>query len=126
LPLPLTGTVQCPPVRSEFNEMDKRLTEDVGCALKFSNNGKAPGVDGILYEFYKILDILHRQSKGTDHKMFDVIGFLTMLYEDIEKHAIVKGSNFNIGCLYSSGQSKTTNLINHLSHPIPIGIERKR
>ncbi|KAJ7837859.1 hypothetical protein B0H14DRAFT_2588948 [Mycena olivaceomarginata] len=32
----------------EFNEMDKELTTgDIGDALKLSNNGRAPGLDGI-------------------------------------------------------------------------------
>ncbi|KAJ6631813.1 hypothetical protein B0H10DRAFT_2206230 [Mycena sp. CBHHK59/15] len=76
--------------------MDKDLTaEDVGYALKLSNNGKAPGVDGIPYEFYKILDIIYRQSKGTDEKMFDVLSFLTKLYDDIEKYGIIKSTHFN-------------------------------
>jgi hypothetical protein len=54
---------------SEFNEMDKAMTaDDIGSAMKLSNNGKAPGIDGIPYEFYKSLSILFRQSKGTDRE----------------------------------------------------------
>ncbi|KAJ6534056.1 hypothetical protein DFH09DRAFT_1092216 [Mycena vulgaris] len=43
----------------KMEEMDKAITvEDLASALKLSNNGKAPGIDEIPYEFYKILDIL--------------------------------------------------------------------
>jgi hypothetical protein len=82
----------------EYKEMDKDLrAEDLEEALRLSNNGKAPGVDGIPYEFYKMLESLFRQSKKTDHEMFDILGFLTKFYEDIEKYGIVESSCFNAG-----------------------------
>jgi hypothetical protein len=75
---------------AEFNEMDKDLSaEDLGSAWKLWNNGKAPGIDGIPYEFYKSLDILYRESKGSGRKMFDVLGLLTKLYEDMETNGII-------------------------------------
>ncbi|KAJ6500264.1 hypothetical protein DFH09DRAFT_843264, partial [Mycena vulgaris] len=71
---------------NEFNEMDKGMTaEDIGYALNLSNNGRAPGIDGIPYEFKKILDILFQQSKDTDHQLFEILGFLTKLNDDIEQ-----------------------------------------
>jgi hypothetical protein len=80
--------------------MDTQLTaEDVTTALKLSNNGKAPGLDGLPYEFYKILDILFRQNRKSGKNMFDVIRFLTKLYTDFEQHGIIKSSHFNIGWL---------------------------
>jgi hypothetical protein len=83
-----------------FNAMDKDITTDeLRDALKLSNNGKAPGMDGIPYEFYKTLDILFQQSKGSDHEMFDVLTFLTKVYEDVEKYGITDKSCFNIGWL---------------------------
>jgi hypothetical protein len=83
---------------NEFKEMDKALNaQDVGEALRLSNNGKAPGMDGIPYEFYKILDILFKQSSMTKNDSFDVVGFLTKLYEDIERFGMIKDCKFNMG-----------------------------
>ncbi|KAJ7852204.1 hypothetical protein B0H14DRAFT_2292090, partial [Mycena olivaceomarginata] len=80
---------------TEFKEMDKNLTtEDIGEALKLSNDGKASGLDGIPYEFYKLLDILFRRSEGTDQNLFDVLSFLAKLYADIETYGIVQSSKF--------------------------------
>jgi hypothetical protein len=78
--------------------MDETLSdEDAGEALKLSNNGKAPGIDGLPNEFYKILEILFRQTKGSDQESFNAIGFLTNLYDDIEKYGMVKVCKFNMG-----------------------------
>ncbi|KAJ7690926.1 hypothetical protein B0H14DRAFT_2229980, partial [Mycena olivaceomarginata] len=74
---------------NEYADMDEELTaEDLVEALRLSNNGKAPGMDGITYEFYKLLNIIFKQSKGSDKEVFDVLSFLKKLYQDIEKHSI--------------------------------------
>ncbi|KAJ7847013.1 hypothetical protein B0H14DRAFT_2357352 [Mycena olivaceomarginata] len=82
----------------EFNDIDAELAaEDIAEALRLSNNGKYPGIDGIPYEFYKTLNILHQESKGTDHESFDVLGFLQLVYVDIKKYGIVASTHFNMG-----------------------------
>ncbi|KAJ7923225.1 hypothetical protein B0H13DRAFT_2316755 [Mycena leptocephala] len=82
--------------------MDEELTtEDLAEALRLSNHGKAPGMDGIPYEFYKLLNIIFKQSKGSDKEAFDVLSFLKELYQDIETHGIVSGTHFHIGWLAS-------------------------
>jgi hypothetical protein len=61
--------------QSEYNEMEEDLfTEDTADALKLSNNGKSPGIDGIPYEFYKLLDLLFQQSEGSDNESFNNSG----------------------------------------------------
>jgi hypothetical protein len=50
---------------NEYTEMDEELTaEDLTDTLRLSNNGKAPGMYGIPYEFYKLLKANVR-TKGT-------------------------------------------------------------
>lgn len=84
----------------EFNELEKALTnEEVGAALRLSNNATAPGVDGIPFEFYKLLDILFRQGKAISLNLFDVLGFLTREYTDIEDHGMSDNCKFNAGWL---------------------------
>ncbi|KAJ7734722.1 hypothetical protein B0H14DRAFT_2295546, partial [Mycena olivaceomarginata] len=80
---------------SEFQKLDKSLTEDnIRNALKLSKNGRAPGLDGIPYEFFRILDITYKRTKGSEQETFNVINFLTKLYTHIEDHGITKGTNF--------------------------------
>ncbi|KAJ7869324.1 hypothetical protein B0H14DRAFT_2346080 [Mycena olivaceomarginata] len=113
---------KCNVCLSEFNVMENDLsTDDVAEALKLSNNGKAPGVDGIPYEFYKMLDILFQESKDYDHKKFDILGFLTELYNDVEKYGIAQGSQFNTGWLAPLFKKGDRSLIStipplHLGH----------
>jgi hypothetical protein len=70
-------------------------SDEMGEALRLSNNDKAPGVDGIPYEFYKLLDILFQLSKNSDQEGFNVLAFLTELYEDVENYGIVPNTQFN-------------------------------
>lgn len=84
--------------QEQFTDMDRHLTPvDPDDAVRLSNNGKAPGLDGLPFEFYKILDILFQQSKGSDHEKFDILTFLTRLYEDIEVFGIAADTHFNSG-----------------------------
>jgi hypothetical protein len=79
---------------NEYTDMDEELTaEDLADTLRLSNNGKAPGMDGIPYDFYKLLNIIFKQSKGSAKEAFDVLSFLKELYQDIEKHGIVSGTH---------------------------------
>ncbi|KAJ6451990.1 Endonuclease/exonuclease/phosphatase, partial [Mycena vitilis] len=63
--------------KDEYSEMDKDLTEeDIRNALKLSSNGKVPGVNGIRYEFFKLMDIEYRKSKDKPGGAFNILGFL--------------------------------------------------
>jgi hypothetical protein len=62
--------------KDEYHEMDRELKEiDIWEVLKLLKNGKSPRLDGIPYEFFKVLDIKFQQSKGTTQEAFDFMTF---------------------------------------------------
>ncbi|KAJ7150817.1 hypothetical protein C8R43DRAFT_866728, partial [Mycena crocata] len=85
-----------------MTELAKELTEqDVLRAVKRSPKGKAPGVDGIPSELWVRLYEIYRMSKdipGEDPDVppinFDVIKLITMVYNDIERNGVTKGTGF--------------------------------
>jgi hypothetical protein len=56
------------------------LTANKRRKLKLSSNDKAPGVDGIRYEFFKMMDIEYKNSKDKPGGAFNIMGFLADLY----------------------------------------------
>jgi hypothetical protein len=65
--------------------MKARLTiEEVRYALRRSANYKAPGLDGIPYEVWKVLDQRYESRKKENKKGFDVLGMMHRVYNDIE------------------------------------------
>ncbi|KAJ7620572.1 hypothetical protein DFH06DRAFT_1010723, partial [Mycena polygramma] len=76
--------------------LKSRLTlEDVRHALRKSANNKAPGLDGITYEVWKILDQRYESFKAENKPAFDVLGTMHKVYNDIEKFGMVKGTGFS-------------------------------
>ena len=79
-----------------FTKLESKMTTgNVLEALRLSANNKAPGLDGIPYEVWKSLKDRSDSVQGTDKKALDIIKVLTMVYNDIETHGIVKGTNFS-------------------------------
>jgi hypothetical protein len=70
------------------------LAFEVRNALKLSNNGSAPGTDGLPYEFYKWLEI---ECKNEGEDAWDIMEFLELLYEDIETYGMAPNTDFNTG-----------------------------
>ncbi|KAJ7646302.1 Endonuclease/exonuclease/phosphatase, partial [Mycena polygramma] len=68
--------------------------EDVEYALKLSANNKAPGLNGIPYEVWKVLDSRYNTKVAQNKPAFDLIGALHILYNDIEDNGIVFGTGF--------------------------------
>ncbi|KAJ7328025.1 Endonuclease/exonuclease/phosphatase [Mycena albidolilacea] len=57
-----------------IRDLSRKLTrEDVQEALKLSANGKAPGLSGFTYEFWKILDDRFKTAVSMDKEGFDII-----------------------------------------------------
>ncbi|KAJ7601506.1 hypothetical protein DFH06DRAFT_933078, partial [Mycena polygramma] len=73
-----------------------RLTlEDVRDALRKSANYKAPGLDSITYEVWKILNQRYESLKAEGKPAFDVLAAMHRVYNDIEKCGMAKGTGFS-------------------------------
>lgn len=86
------------------NTDKERLAEqisysEVATALKKSDNNTSAGINGIPYEFWKIMHSEHCESKKLTplEKTCDVVGSLTSVYNDIETNGVATGSNFATG-----------------------------
>ncbi|KAJ7667711.1 Endonuclease/exonuclease/phosphatase, partial [Mycena polygramma] len=76
-------------------ELKRKLTRlDVKNALKLSANKKAPGLDGITYEVWKVLDSRYETAISLEKSALDVLGALLTTYNDIETHGMVPGLRF--------------------------------
>ena len=69
--------------------------EEVSEALKNSKNGKAPGADGLTYEFWKEMN----KTVTRKNKKENAINALFKVIQDIEKHGIYD-ENFTKGIMY--------------------------
>ena len=79
--------------------------EDVLKALKKSSNDKAPGLDGIPVELWKLLNDQYTSAKKNDDdidnkkKKCNIIWILTQVFKDIESHGTDTNAKFNEGCV---------------------------
>ncbi|KAG2131066.1 hypothetical protein DEU56DRAFT_757692 [Suillus clintonianus] len=71
-------------------------------------NGKAPGIDGIPYEFWKWLNEKAKSIPKDDNgeSPFDFAECLTAVYNDIESHGVVDASSFAEGLLHPIHKKK--------------------
>jgi hypothetical protein len=67
----------------------------VELSLRLSANNKAPGLNGIPYELWKVLDSRHRTRVFQGKPSFDVVVALQVIYNDIEDNRIVFGTGFS-------------------------------
>lgn len=77
-----------------------RITnEKIRAALYTSENGKAAGINGLTYKFWKMLDKLFLQATKANlkAKAFDVIGALTKVYNNIEVEGMALNTAFAEG-----------------------------
>ncbi|KAJ4480839.1 hypothetical protein J3R30DRAFT_3241686, partial [Lentinula aciculospora] len=63
--------------------------EEVKKALRLSGNNKAPGINGIRYEIWEILNARFRNAKAHHQDALNIIWILQVVYNDITTHGIV-------------------------------------
>ncbi|TFY57613.1 hypothetical protein EVJ58_g6920 [Rhodofomes roseus] len=83
--------------------------DDVKDALKKTKTGKAAGIDGIPYEFWTAFMGDADEEAQTDEDDFDIIKYLTMVFNDIETHGKLPDSRFADGWLcpiYKKGDKR--------------------
>jgi len=93
--------------KNESDEMTKGITKDeVRESLKKSENGKAPGKDGLPYEFYKSWKEPENEQEREIEP--DILQILTNVYNDIETRGL-QGNSFNEGamCLLFKKKDRT-------------------
>ncbi|PPQ85823.1 hypothetical protein CVT26_002410, partial [Gymnopilus dilepis] len=71
--------------------------EEVRQAMKDLPNGKAPGMDGIPNELWKILDDKYHMDHKHRNPAFNIVQVLTRVFNDIERHGIDPDTNFAKG-----------------------------
>lgn len=69
--------------------------EDVARALKLSANDKAPGLNGISYEVWKLIDGRYKNAKAHEKEEFNIVRTLRKVYNDIELNGMVPGTGFS-------------------------------
>jgi hypothetical protein len=100
---------------SGMNDLGQELTEqDVMRSIHTSARGKAAGIDGIPTEFWTKLHEVYcetvdsnKNSEDPPKPCFNIIKFLTAVYNDIERHGVVKGTKFATGWMCPIFKKKT-------------------
>ena len=94
-------------IKSKITEENKtKLSEsisesDVRYAIRNSANDKAPGLDGIPNELWKLMDDQFRASEnGPPEKVkCNIVWILTRVYQDIEVYGMDVNAKLNEGCI---------------------------
>jgi exonuclease III len=78
--------------------LTERITEkDVTAALKIAKQMSSPGTDGLPFELWKELHARHQKRQRENKPSFDVVKWLTALFNDVEDHGVAPGSDFAKG-----------------------------
>lgn len=79
----------------ESGEMDEVLSgKEVGRAIRESAAGKAPGLDGIPTEVWKCYCQWDEESEKNDMHPIGMTAMMTMVFNDIWEHGVVRGTDF--------------------------------
>ena len=83
---------------ARFPELSKGVNTDaVKKALKQAKNNSATGLDGCPYELWRKLNNIHIEAQKVNRSSFDIVGILTAVFRDIQKHGVVQGTDFMEG-----------------------------
>ncbi|EPS93200.1 hypothetical protein FOMPIDRAFT_1136658, partial [Fomitopsis schrenkii] len=83
-------------------QLEEKVTNtEVKEALKRSENGKAAGLDGIPYEFWKTLQRKYDQCKEQPNPFLDCAELLRLAYNDLEDHGVDPDTGFAEGWMLS-------------------------
>ncbi|KAL4255818.1 hypothetical protein AB1N83_014347 [Pleurotus pulmonarius] len=98
----LTETARIKAVLTEEQKetMKNPITHhEIETALKLSENNKAAGIDGLTYEFWKQLlkDERHEMKTRGIQEVPKVLEILKALFNDVEEHGTIEGSNLAEG-----------------------------
>lgn len=87
-------------LKSQTTAEQKRILEtklsesDIVQALRACENFKAPGLDRVPYELWKVLQDRNTEAKRLDRPAFDIVKVLTTVYNDIESHGVAEKTHF--------------------------------
>ncbi|KAJ3858832.1 hypothetical protein EV359DRAFT_3507, partial [Lentinula novae-zelandiae] len=73
----------------------KLLLEDIDDALKLSANDKAPSLDGICDEIWKLLHAHYKNAWAHQKPAFIIVQTLIWVYNDIETHGMARNTRFS-------------------------------
>ncbi|KAJ7864366.1 Endonuclease/exonuclease/phosphatase [Mycena leptocephala] len=105
--------------RADIKPLSEKLTEgDVSTALAEAAFGKAAGINGIATEFWRRLESINKENKtredGTPRKKTcDIIKVLTWVFNDIEEHGMVEGTDFSLGWMCPLFKKDKTDIANY-------------
>jgi hypothetical protein len=94
-----------PPVRdgADMGPLTEKLRKsDISVALEESASGRAAGINGLATEFWRRLESIHKENNRDNgelpkKKTCDIIKVLTWVYNDIEEHGMIEGTDFSLG-----------------------------
>ena len=93
---------------------DDITKEFVSLALIKAKNGSATGLDGCPYELWKALNKENQEAEKLGRSGFDITATLTMVFQDIQRHGVVPGTNFTEGWMCPLYKKKDkTNIENY-------------
>jgi hypothetical protein len=87
-----------------MDDLGRKLAEtNVLQAVSEAATGRASGMNGVISELWKGLHEMYKESdettdtKGVTTKRGNIIKVLTWVYNDIEEHGVIEGTDFAIG-----------------------------